>query len=39
MLTGKNIKKNEEKMMMPWELAHNHDEMTPEESARCREKD
>lgn len=24
---------------MPWELAHNHDSMSPEDSVRCKMKD
>lgn len=36
-LTGKNLERNKAKEMMPWELAHQHDSMSPEESARCRE--
>ena len=36
MLTGKNLKKVVAKEVMPWELAHNHDAMSPEDSVRCR---
>lgn len=39
MLTGKNIKKVVAKEVMPWELAHDHAAMSPEDSARCKIKD
>ena len=36
MLTGKNLKKVVAKEVMPWELAHNHAAMSPEDSLKCR---
>ena len=38
-LTGKNINKKEIKEIMPWELAHDHNSMSPQDSVRCKMKD